>query len=199
MNVLVVVANPNPASFCHALAGVAVSALKDAGHAAVFHDLYAEKFDPVLGPDELAGDCLLSPVVQKHCGEVSSADGIIVIHPNWWGQPPAILKGWMDRVFRQGTAYEFSQGDNGEGVPRGLLKATAAVILNTSNTPLEREQAEFGDPLEAIWKNCIFRFCGVNAFRRRTYSAVVSSTPEQRAEWLADAAGIVSEIFSPRI
>jgi len=51
-----------------------------------------------------------------------------------------------------------------EGIPIGLLQAKAAVVFNTSNTPPQREQAAFGDPLETIWKNCIFDLCGVKTF-----------------------------------
>jgi putative NADPH-quinone reductase len=65
------------------------------------------------------------------------------------------LKGWIDRVIRPGVAYRFVDGDSGEGVPVGLLKAKAALVLNTSNTPDDREQSAFGDPLEVLWKRCI--------------------------------------------
>ena len=62
--------------------------------------------------------------VEKHLQyEISVADGVVIIHPNWWGQSPAILKGWVDRVIRPGVAYEFLEDDKGEGVPCGLLKA----------------------------------------------------------------------------
>jgi len=75
----------------------------------------------------------LPELIKRHCEEFGQADGIIIIHPNWWGQPPAILKGWIDRVIRTGIAYEFKEGDSGEGIPKGLLKAGAAMIFNTSN------------------------------------------------------------------
>ncbi|MDP2211364.1 MAG: NAD(P)H-dependent oxidoreductase [Candidatus Aquicultor sp.] len=117
---------------------------------------------------------------------LTTADGIVIIHPNWWGQPPAILKGWIDRVIRPGVAYEFDEGDDGEGVPVGLLKAQSAIVLNTSNTPSQRELEAFGDPLETLWKNCIFSLCGVNEFYRKMYAVVVTSTPEERQTWLDD-------------
>ena len=78
--------------------------------------------------------------------------------------PPAVLTGWVDRVMRPGTAYEFLEDDNGEGVPSGLLKANKAVVFNTSNTAAKREDTVFGDPLERIWKDCIFGLCGVRDF-----------------------------------
>jgi len=54
-------------------------------------------------------------------------------------------------------AYEFTEGDKGEGVPRGLLEGQLPIVFNTSNTESGREKTVFGDPLEAIWKNCVFR------------------------------------------
>jgi NAD(P)H dehydrogenase (quinone) len=53
--------------------------------------------------------------------EIAKADGIIIIHSDWWGRPPAILKGWIDRVIRPGIAYRFLEGDKKEGIPKGLL------------------------------------------------------------------------------
>ena len=196
MNILVVVGNPNPGSFCSAISGVVVEALEKNGHTVTSHDLYAEGFNPCLPVGELTRDAGLEPVIRKHCVEAANADGIVIIHPNWWGQPPAILKGWMDRVLRQGVAYAFKVNDAGEGVPVGLLKAKAALVFTTSNTPDEREKAVFGDPLENLWKACVFDFCGVKSFRRRNYSVMVASTLEQRKAWLDDARSLASSIFN---
>jgi putative NADPH-quinone reductase len=127
---------------------------------------------------------------------LAAADGMVIVHPNWWGQPPAVLKGWIDRVVRPGVACRFVGGDAGEGVPVGLLKAKAAVVLNTSNTPEAREQEAFGDPLEAIWKRCIFDLCGVRNVRRRLFTVAVTSTPEQRQTWLAEAVALCRSVFN---
>ena len=82
-------------------------------------------------------------------------------------------------------------------MPIGLLKAKVALIFNTSNTPEKRELETFGDPLEALWKNCVFGLCGVADVRRKTYSVVVTSTLEERRSWLADVREIVGRIFPP--
>jgi NAD(P)H dehydrogenase (quinone) len=63
------------------------------------------------------------------------------------------------------------------------LKAKTAIVFNTSNTEREREKNVFGDPLETIWKNCIFGLCGVKNFYRKMFSIVVLSSQEQRKEW----------------
>jgi putative NADPH-quinone reductase len=141
---------------------------------------------------------VLPPEIARHCEELSRADGVVIVHPNWWGQPPAILKGWVDRVIRPGAAYEFLEGGKGEGVPRGLLKARCALVFNTSNTEATREISVFGDPLEAIWKNCIFRLCGVPAVHRRMFAIVVTSSEAERVAWLAEVRATTDKLF-PRI
>ncbi|OGP90435.1 MAG: NAD(P)H dehydrogenase [Deltaproteobacteria bacterium RBG_19FT_COMBO_43_11] len=186
MRISVILAHPDSQSFNHAIAQTAVGAIKANGHKVFFHDLYKEKFDPLLNCEETAQDSILPAVIRKHCEAIAEADGIVIVHPNWWGQPPAILKGWVDRVLRPGVAYEFLEGDSGEGIPKGLLKARAALVFNTSNTDAQREKNVFGDPLEMIWKNCIFGLCGVTNFYRRMFTVVVTSTEEQRKGWLND-------------
>ncbi len=195
MNVSVILGHPVKGSFNHAIAGTVVSALKKRGHGVWFHDLYEEQFDPVLPSSEIPKNAAVPSLVQKHCDEIAAAAGIVIIHPNWWGQPPAILKGWIDRVIRPGVAYEFIEGDSGEGTPCGLLQAKTALVFNTSNTASGREQAVFGDPLELIWKNCVFGLCGVSTVHRRTFSVVVTSTEMKRLEWLREAGELIDRYF----
>ena len=134
MQILIVLAHPDHNSFNHAIADTCVKRLTGHGHEITFHDLYREKFNPVLENAEIPKDGHLDKTIKKHCNELKQCDGIIIIHPNWWGQPPAIMKGWIDRVFRPGLAYEFKEGDLGEGIPLGLLRAETALVFNTSNT-----------------------------------------------------------------
>ncbi len=195
MNILLILAHPNKGSFNHAIAKMCVDTVTKKGHKAILHDLYEEKFDPILPFEEFAKDARLPADIQKHCDELKTADGIVFIHPNWWGQPPAILKGWIDRVVRAGVAYEFVAGDKGEGVPRGLLKIKTAVVFNTANTPMEREQAVFGDPLEAIWKKCVFGLTCIPNVLRKTFAVVITSTDAQRKAWLREAAELVDQSF----
>ena len=189
-----ILAHPTPGSFNHAIAETVVNTLERMGHAGFFHDLYSEGFDPILPSEEILGDDL-DPVISEYCEQLATADGIVLIHPNWWGMPPAILKGWVDRVVRPEVAYRFEEGDSGEGIPVGLLKAKAAVIFNTSNTPEKREQGVFGDPLENLWKTCIFDLCGVKEFHRRNFGVVVTSTEEERKGWLEEVGDLIGRTF----
>ena len=195
MKILVILAHPNNQSFNHAIANCAVNQLQKNGHSVTFHDLYAEKFDPILAYEEIPTEVTLPSNIEIHCEELRLADGIIIVHPNWWGQPPAILKGWVDRVFRPSVAYKFLEGDKGEGIPIGLLKAKTAIVFNTANTPSKREYEVFGDPLRLLWKNCIFDLCGVTTFYREMFTVVVTSTPDQRQEWLRKVQNVVDDYF----
>ncbi len=195
MKILVVLGHPEKKSFCSAIAEAAVNTLQSNNHEVIFHDLYREEFPSSIPSGEIPRNAGLPEVIARHCAEISTADGIIIVHPNWWGQPPAILKGYIDRVFRPGVAYEFLEGDTGEGVPNGLLKAKTAIVFNTSNTTSERELAVFGDPLETLWKNCIFGLCGVESFHRKTFRVIVTSTLKQRKEWLEEARNITRQYF----
>jgi NAD(P)H dehydrogenase (quinone) len=195
VRILLILAHPRRQSLNHAIAETARRALCSAGHQVVFHDLCEEQFPSHLPAEEMPDDGFVPLLIEQYCKELSEAEGIVIVHPNWWGQPPAILKGWVDRVFRPGVAYRFRETDNGEGVPIGLLRARAAIVFNTSNTPAKREQTVFQDPLETLWKNCIFDLCGVKEFFRRMFCVVVTSSDQQRAEWLREVETTVLEYF----
>lgn len=195
MNILLLLAHPEPGSLNHAIAQCSQDELRLLGHTVVFHDLCAEGFDPLLPAGEPSRNAALPEAISRHCRELTQADGIVIVHPNWWGQPPAILKGWIDRVIRPGVAYAFVGDDKGEGVPVGLLKARAACIFNTCNTEAERERLVFGDPLDAIWKKCVFGLCGVSNVMRRVYGVVITSQHQQRQQWLDDVRACIRQQF----
>jgi len=197
MNISLILAHPEPGSFNHAIAAAAHEQCRANGHVVFFHDLYAEHFDAVLPASEIPKSAHLDPDIARYCTELADSNGIIIVHPNWWGQPPALLKGWIDRIIRPGVAYEFLEDDKGEGVPNGLLKARAALVFNTANTPAEREDNVFGDPLQRIWKDCIFNLCGVENFYREMFRVIVTSTEEQRRQWLGSVKNSVYQYFPP--
>jgi NAD(P)H dehydrogenase (quinone) len=188
MKILLILGHQRPGSFCHAIAETARAELCAAGHEVIYHDLYAEGFDPVLPDAEIAKNAELTATIAQHCRQVVEAEVCIVVHPNWWAMPPAVLKGWVDRVFRQGVVYEFGP----QGVI-GKLKGKQAIVFTTSNTPREDELRLFGDPLENLWKTCVFGFCGVENFYRRNFESIVMSTPEQRAAWLEEVRQVLRE------
>jgi NAD(P)H dehydrogenase (quinone) len=193
MQALVIVAHPSPTSLSHAMAQAACDALRLKGIEPWLHDLYAESFNPVQPTGESQNTASSDPLVEQHCAELAKADVVVICHPNWWGQPPAILKGWVDRVFRLDTAYAYPPGEGFDGVPVGKLRARVALVFNTSNTPADREAAVFGDPLERLWRDCIFGLCGVKHVVRHCFGPVAGSSPEARAGWLQAVSHTVAQ------
>lgn len=201
MRIFSLVAHPRPSSFCHAISERARGALSALGHKVLHHDLYAEKFDPCLTAEEAysIGDALemaishtSEPVSRQHRAEIASSEGLLVVHPNWWGKPPAILAGWLDRILVPGVAYRLAAAD---GLPNGLLSVKNALIFNSSDTPEEREKTELGDPLELIWGKCVLPYCGVETYRRHVFRPVVGSSDEQRKSWLEEVERIARQTF----
>ncbi|EHM53579.1 NAD(P)H-dependent oxidoreductase [Cardiobacterium valvarum] len=194
-HISVILAHPYTHSLNAAIAATVVSTLEKNGYGVHFHALYQEGFNPLISGEELAAGKSDDLLLRQHQEEIIRAHGIIIVHPNWWGQPPAILKGWMERVLRENIAYTPPTDGNGDSLYSGQLPAKAALVFNTSNTPTQREYEVFGDPLERIWKDCVFAFCGVHTFERLTFGVVADSDEATRQHWLQQAAEMVNKHF----
>jgi NAD(P)H dehydrogenase (quinone) len=186
MRVSVILAHPYDQSFNHGIKDQVLKTLNDLGHEINYHDLYAEQFDPVMTGFELKNGYSKDALVEKHCAEIIKAEAIVIIHPNWWGQPPAILKGWVDRVLRYDLAYKDIVNADGKVEVIGLLTTKQVILFNTGNTDADTENNLFMDPLETLWKNCIFGFCGAQAFYRKLFRIIADSSQETREGWLAE-------------
>jgi len=195
MNVLIILGHPDKKSFNHAIAQTCKTELENNGHSVFFHDLYEEKFNPVHQIDDTKAGFEIVEIVKNHCDDLINSDGIIVIHPNWWGQAPAIVKGWIDRVLLQGIAYDFVQNDSGEYDLAGLLKAKTALIFNTSNTAEYAETKHITEPLEMIWKNQVFMVCGIDHIERKNFGSMKESGKEQRLQWLSEIQSTIDSYF----
>lgn len=166
MKIVQVLCHPRPESFNLALAATAQESLRSLGHDVILHDLYKEGFDPVLGAPELARSFSLDGLVQAHCRELAACDGLLIFHPDWWGQPPAVLKGWLDRVFRQGVAYDLD-GDAEEKDWTPLLKGKKGLVFCTSDARDDDKSTEYGGAvprtLETLWTDVILGRCGMKS------------------------------------
>jgi NAD(P)H dehydrogenase (quinone) len=183
---LVVVAHPDDASFNHSIARHSAAALEALGYTTHLCDLYADNFDPVITKGEVRGQRTEDELTKQYIGLLASAEVLVVVHPNCWGAPPAMMKGWMDRVFAEGSAYAFAKSTDQGDAPIGLLRAKTAIVFNTSNTEEGRERVEFGDPLERIWKDCLLRYCGVQRTIRRVFRIIATSSAGHREAWLRE-------------
>jgi putative NADPH-quinone reductase len=191
----VYIAHPYTGSFNHAVYHRVLETLESSGVKIFSHDLYQEGFNPVLTPGELGFDESKDPLVLQYAEELMMSDLLIFIHPNWWGQPPAILKGWIDRVIRPPYAYDYPPELPVGDPPVQKMKGKAGMVFNTSNTPDPRERDYFGDPLENIWKQCVFGFCGIRMVYRKMFRTVADSSPEIRESWLDEVRSAVEKVI----
>jgi putative NADPH-quinone reductase len=136
MRVLVVYCHPCPESFNAAIRDKVLLALRDTGHQVHLTDLYAEGFDPVMSADERRG--YHTPVenerpVADHLERLRWAEGLVIVYPTWWYGPPAMLKGWLDRVWLPHAT--FGMPEPGKPISRKLTNIRAILAISTLGSP----------------------------------------------------------------
>lgn len=184
MNILAVYAHPSPKSFNKAILDVVVDVAAGKGHNCAVHDLYASGFNPVLSGDDFEefnrgrtpGD------VKAAQDAVRNANVVVFIHPIWWFGVPAILKGWIDRVFSYGFAY----GHDSRGI-KPLLANKKAIIVNTAGGSENEsyQKTGFGDAMVKLYDVGVYQFVGFDILLRRTFFEVQSVSDGERREMLA--------------
>jgi NAD(P)H dehydrogenase (quinone) len=109
MNVLVVHAHPSPASYSRAVCDTAEKALRGAGHHVTVLHLDDDGFRPAMSAAEHtayhSAAPILDPQVDRHADLVRQAEALVFVYPTWWAGPPAVLEGWLERVFVPGVAF----------------------------------------------------------------------------------------------
>jgi NAD(P)H dehydrogenase (quinone) len=184
MKVLTVYAHPNPDSFNHAILEEFTRGLNEAGHTADVVDLYGIDFDPCVRLDDLVQFTggQMSPEIVAQQQKVAEADGITLIHPIWGWSFPAILKGWMDRVFSYGFAYT-----SGERGVQGLLKDRKTLVISTAGGP--EEFYESAGYMDAFIKTCdgIFNVCGIRSVEYPCFYGLQAVGEQGRKEYLREA------------
>lgn len=190
--VLVILAHPDGKnSFNAAIARTAVVALEESGYSPVLRDLYAEGFDPVMTLEEATRPVAEAPEAMKlEMEQVKNCAGMVFVHPNWWGGPPAILRGWIDRVVRNGFAYGFTEKGPWQGLSDKIIQ-----VFSTSNTPRDYEVQVYGDPLENFWKTIVFSVVGSKSFERRNFEQIILSDEEMRKSWLKEVDATIRRRF----
>lgn len=134
MNILVVLANPKEQCFTRDMASTFIEAVEKGGHTVRLRDLYEMGFNPVASAQDLSGNLRgeVADDVQVEQDHVMWADLIVFVHPIWWIDRPAILKGYIDRVLALGFAYGYSSDKE-----LGGLKGKKALLLTCSGSTNE--------------------------------------------------------------
>ncbi|HET9850376.1 MAG TPA: NAD(P)H-dependent oxidoreductase [Candidatus Saccharimonadales bacterium] len=204
MNILIVYAHDEPASFTAAMKNKAMEVLSRQGHTVVLSDLYTQGFSPsaqkwdfvstrgghfnyMLEQKHAAGlDLAFSPDILGEIEKIKAAELVLFIFPIWWLSCPAILKGWYDRVLAMGVAW-----DSGKIFEAGLMRGKSSMIIAAAGGP-----ADFYKP-EGMYKVDIngslhhinygtLAFCGFNVHEPFTAMNVLGSGPDELTKQLGE-------------
>ena len=183
MKHLIIYAHPNPESINHQLKETATKTLTANNHEVQVRDLYAIGFNPVLSLEDIAGQRAgtVSPDVKAEQEYIQWADCITFIYPIWWTGLPALLKGYIDRVFSYGFAYSYNKG-----VQMGLLKGKQAFIINThGKSHAEYAASGMDKALILTSHNGIYTYCGLEVINHLFFDCADRATADTITAWEA--------------
>lgn len=212
MTILLVSAHDDPRSLVGALQNTALATLERAGHKVLVTDLYAAGFNPVASsldfktkPGVRANymfeqqrsintNSSFSPDIQSEMNKVSQADLIIFHFPLWWGSVPAILKGWFDRIFAMGFAWNADARYN-----NGLLRGKRALLVAAAGDPASYYSAEgmhrasVEQHLYPLAHNTL-AFCGLDVLKSVVILNTTAASEEELAEDITSYAHLLGTI-----
>lgn len=182
MKHLIIYSHLNPASFTKAIVDVVTQKATARGEEVRIIDLYSDKFNPVLEMPDIEFMFMGKEIpndVAHYQEMITWADHLTIVYPMWWAQMPAMLKGFIDRVFSHGFAFQITE--NG---PVGLLKGKTAQVYMNTNHPSEyyAETLMHKAQLRVIEQG-VFEFCGIQT-ETTFFGNVISGTDELRKSYL---------------
>jgi len=195
MHILTLFAHPNRDSLTGAILDRFVAGLGASGQRTVeIADLYREGFDCRFQPEDYAQfqGAPMPDAIRDEQARVDRADALAFIFPVWWWSFPAVLKGWIDRVFSEGWAYSFQPG-----VSRGLLRDRPVQLIGVAGS---RESTYrkygYGEAMRAQIDSGILGYCGLRDVAVELYYDVEQS-PENRARYLDAAEALGRRFLAP--
>lgn len=184
--ILIIQGHPAKQSLCEALAKEYERGAQESGHAVKILTVRDLSFDPILHEgyeviQPLEDDLILAQ------GEIKSADHIVVIFPIWWGGMPALLKGFIDRVFLPGFAFKYRQGSVWWDK---YLTGKTAHIIATMDTPPWYFRLFYRDPGINQLKRTILQYCGIGPVKVTRIGRVKNASDDWRKAWLSRVNGL---------
>lgn len=189
---LIVYSHSNPRSYTAAVLSAVQEGLHSKGHSIDVLDLYKEKFDPVLIVDEThrRRDLCRDPATESFRSRIRDADHLVFIYPVWWHGFPAVLKGFIDRVFASEFVYSFKSRP-GALMPEGLMGEKRITCFYTLDAPA---LVALLDPGWFAAKLGIFRYCGFKHVRRFYQSGVKHLDEHKRRKWIEKCRELASAL-----
>ncbi len=184
MRVLVVHCHPNPASLVSAAKDRALAGLAAAGHHVRLTDLYADGFGPAMTAHERHTHKQpgVAPELQHYADDLAWAEALVLVYPTWWGGQPAMLKGWIDRVWVAGVAWELPAG---AAVLRPRLTNVRRIVVVTTHGSPKHLNALQGENGKRVAFRAIRAMCSKRT--RTTWCAIYGldrADDAKRRAWL---------------
>lgn len=192
-----IVAHPKSDSFAMSVASAYRTSVEALGHSISVRDLYRMNFQPLLRAGEIPSAAGFTPeadVVAERAA-IGEADVFCLVYPVWFYSPPAILVGYIQRVFGMGFGYSQRPGTGG----RRLL-GRSLISFSSSGSAAEwmRKEGSF-DALQNIFDDHVAEVCGMTVLAHRHYGRVLPETPGVQIEArLRDVRETVERCFAPK-
>lgn len=188
--VLVISAHPGPQSFGVALADAYVQQAITDQHQVRVLQLQELQFDPLLHAGYRTPQPL-EPDLATAQEAILWAEHLVFVFPVWWGGVPALLKGFLDRVFLPGFAFKY---EHGKAFPRQLLRGRSADLLMTLDTPPWYFRLGYGAPVLRQMRKTTLEFCGIRPVRSKLIGPVINSSASRRQKWLREVRAIAARL-----
>ena len=183
---LIVYCHPYAGSFNHAVLETVEANLKRQQQRYQLIDLHADGFDPRYDAEELRlfhEGGTHDPLVVKYLELLRETHGLIVITPIWWNEIPGMLKGFVDKVMKEGE--ELSHVVTRTGIRGRLTNIAWARVYTTSTSPTWYYRLFMGDGVKRIFLNHTLRQLGVKHRRWRNFGGITGSTADRRQHYLS--------------
>lgn len=179
-NILVINGHPDKKSFCSALAESYNKGAQQSGITCKLIHLIDLKFNPILtyGYRKISP---LEPDLIKTQQDIRNATHLVLVYPTWWGTYPALLKGFIDRLFLPGYAFKYHTKDR---FWDKLLKGKTARIITTMDSPAWYNFLVYRNAGHNSMKKAILEYCGVKPVRITALAPIKSSSDKIRKKWL---------------
>jgi NAD(P)H dehydrogenase (quinone) len=186
--ILVILGHPSNDSFCCALAESYADAARKQGHEVRELRLGQLDFDPILREGYRQVQPLEADLLAAQA-DITWADHLVFACPIWWGGAPALLKGFIDRVFLPGYAFKYRPG---KAFPAQLLAGRTAQLLLTMDTPPWYFRWIYHMPGIHQLRKTTLEFCGVKPVKVASFGPILNSTQQQRERWLAQVRSLAT-------
>jgi NAD(P)H dehydrogenase (quinone) len=180
MRHLLIVCHPKRQSFTQTIARAYAKHLDTLGQEVEIRDLYRTGFDPLLGEGELMGAAkpFVPAGVRREQRRLLAAGAIAFFYPIWWAYMPAMLKGYIDRVFAAGVAYDMGAE---EMVPR--LKGKKALVFTSSGADMAYlRRSKQWNAMRTLERDHIFALCGIDLLDHIHFPSITPDLPARTME-----------------